>query len=102
MPLVQGLRLTTGDDGQAEIEFEDGSLVRMTPNSTLSLDNLSVDGSGNFQTQLALVRGLIYAELRAASKYSYRLYAGRRRGLAGGECDGSDRSGRASGEDRGA
>lgn len=76
MPLVQGLRLTTGDDGQAEIEFEDGSLVRMTPNSTLSLNNLSVDGSGDFQTQLALVRGLIYAELRSAPKYSYRIYAG--------------------------
>ncbi|HEY6374263.1 MAG TPA: DUF6600 domain-containing protein [Edaphobacter sp.] len=76
MPLVQGLRLTTGDDGQAEIEFEDGSLVRMTPNSSLSLDNLSVDGGGTFQTQLVLVRGLAYAELRAASKYSYRLYAG--------------------------
>ncbi len=76
MPLAQGLRLTTGDDGQAEIEFEDGSLVRMTPNSSLSLDNLSVDGSGNFQTQIALMHGLIYAELRAASKYTYRLYAG--------------------------
>ena len=76
MPLVQGLLLTTGDDGQAEIEFEDGSLVRMTPNSSLSLDNLSVDGSGNFQTQIGLMRGLIYAELRAASKYTYRLYAG--------------------------
>lgn len=76
MPLVQGLLLKTGDDGQAEIEFEDGSLVRMTPNSSLSLDNLSVDGSGNFQTQIGLMRGLIYAELRAASKYTYRLYAG--------------------------
>ena len=76
MPLVQGLRLATGDDGQAEIEFEDGSLVRMTPNSTLSLNNLSVDGSGDFQTQLALMRGLIYAELRAIPKYSYRIYAG--------------------------
>jgi FecR protein len=76
MPLVQGLRLTTGNDGQAEIEFEDGSLVRMTPNSTLGLNNLSVDGSGDFQTQLALTRGMVYVELRAAPKYSYRIYAG--------------------------
>ena len=76
MPLAQGLRLATGDDGQAEIEFEDGSLIRMTPNSSLSLNNLSVDGSGDFQTQLALTRGVVYAELRAAPKYSYRIYAG--------------------------
>jgi hypothetical protein len=73
MPLAEGLRVATGEDGQAEIEFEDGSLVRLTPNSSLSLDRLSVDSGGNFQTQLALVRGLAYAELRAASKYTYRL-----------------------------
>ncbi len=73
MPLAEGLRVATGEDGQAEIEFEDGSLVRLTPNSSLSLDRLSVDAGGNFQTQLALVRGLAYAELRAASKYTYRL-----------------------------
>ena len=76
MPLVQGLRLTTGDDGQAEIEFEDGSVIRMTPNSSLNLNNLSVDGSGDFHTQIALTRGLVYAELRSAPKYSYRIYAG--------------------------
>ncbi|MCU1225377.1 MAG: FecR protein [Edaphobacter sp.] len=76
MPLAEGLRVTTGDDGQAEIEFEDGSLVRLTPNSSLSLDSLRADASGNFQTQLALVQGLVYAELRASSKYVYRLSAG--------------------------
>src|SRR5882757_10905052 len=30
MPLAEGARLTTGDDGQAEVEFEDGSVVRLT------------------------------------------------------------------------
>ncbi|HEY6412835.1 MAG TPA: DUF6600 domain-containing protein [Edaphobacter sp.] len=73
MPLAQGLRVMTGEDGQAEIEFEDGSLVRLTPNSSLSLDHLSADSGGNFQTQLSLVQGLIYAELRAVSKYAYQL-----------------------------
>ncbi len=73
MPLAEGLRVTTGDDGQAEIEFEDGSLVRLTPNSSLSLDSMSAGSDGNFKTQMALVRGLAYAELRAASKYMYRL-----------------------------
>jgi len=76
MPLAEGLRVSTGENGQAEIEFEDGSLVRLTPNSSLGLDSMSVDASGNFQTQLALVQGLVYAELRAASKYVYRLSAG--------------------------
>jgi len=35
MPLAEGARLTTGEDGQAEVEFEDGSVVRLTPNSSL-------------------------------------------------------------------
>ncbi|HMH14039.1 MAG TPA: DUF6600 domain-containing protein [Edaphobacter sp.] len=74
MPLAEGLRVMTGEDGQAEVEFEDGSLVRLTPNSSLSLDHLSANSSGNFQTQLGLVHGLVYAELRAASKYTYQLY----------------------------
>jgi hypothetical protein len=75
MPLVAGVRVTTGEDGQAEIEFEDGSLVRLTPNSALSLDRLSVDEVGNFETHLAVVHGLAYAELRAAAKFLYKVDA---------------------------
>ena len=73
MPLTEGRRVMTGDDGQAEVEFEDGSLVRLTPNTSLNLDHLSVESGGNFQTQLSLGHGLVYAELRAASKYQYQL-----------------------------
>jgi hypothetical protein len=76
MPLVEGTVLSTGDDGQAEIEFEDGSLVRVTPNSGISLLNLSVDGSGNYQTRVSVLGGLVYAELRAGTKYQYSVDAG--------------------------
>jgi len=76
MPLAQGQRIKTGENGQAEIEFEDGSVVRLTPNSTLSLDSLSIDSNGNYRTQVSILYGLAYAELRAAAKYVYRLNAG--------------------------
>ncbi|MEO6911521.1 MAG: FecR family protein, partial [Edaphobacter sp.] len=76
MPLAQGVRVTTGDDGQAEIEFEDGSLIRLTPNSSLGLTALTADGSGNLQTSLTLGYGLAYAELRAAAKFTYSVVAG--------------------------
>ena len=75
MPLVEGSRLTTGEDGQAEVEFEDGSVVRITPNSSVGLNLLSVDASGSFHTQLAILHGLVYAELRAAAKFTYSLNA---------------------------
>src|SRR5260370_33824325 len=76
MPLAEGARLTTGEDGQAEVEFEDGSVVRVTPNSSLGLSVLSVDPAENFHTQMTVLHGLVYAELRASSKYFYVVDAG--------------------------
>jgi hypothetical protein len=73
MPLAEGARLTTGEDGQAEVEFEDGSIVRITPDSSLGLNSLSVDAFGNLHTQLAVLGGLVYAELRATPKFTYTL-----------------------------
>ncbi len=35
--LVPGSRIRTGSDGQAELEFKDGSLLRVRPNSSMSL-----------------------------------------------------------------
>lgn len=76
MPLTQGVRVATGQDGQAEIEFEDGSLVRLTPNSSLDLTTLTADADGNLQTSLTFGYGLAYAELRAAAKFAYSVDAG--------------------------
>jgi ferric-dicitrate binding protein FerR (iron transport regulator) len=76
MPLAEGVRLTTGEDGQAEVEFEDGSVLRLTPNSSLGLNVLSVDPAENFHTQMTVLHGLVYAELRASSKYFYVVDAG--------------------------
>lgn len=76
MPLAEGFRLTTGDDGQAELEFEDGSVVRLAPNSSLGLTKLTSDGNGNFDTELTLKSGLSYAELRASNSFRYQIDAG--------------------------
>ena len=93
MPLAQGVRVTTGQDGQAEIEFEDGSLVRLTPNSSLELTALTADANGNLQTDLTLVYGLVYAELRAAAKFAYSVDAGGVQVSPVDECDGPHRHG---------
>jgi hypothetical protein len=76
MPLLEGSVISTAENGQAEIEFEDGSLVRLTPNSGLSLVNLSADSSGNYHTRISLIGGLAYLELRAGTKYQYSVDAG--------------------------
>jgi hypothetical protein len=76
LPLLSGAQVATGDDGQAEIEFEDGSVVRLTPNTALSLDNLAIGSDGIFVTDMSLLRGLVYSELRATPQYSFMLNAG--------------------------
>ena len=57
MPVLDGSRLQTGGDGQAEIEFGDGSVARLTPNSLLQFDHLGQD-----QVQLQQLSGLGYYE----------------------------------------
>lgn len=76
LPLLSGVQVVTAGDGEAEVEFEDGSVARLTPNSALSLDNLSVQPGGVFVTNLSLLRGLAYFELRAAPQYQYSVMAG--------------------------
>ena len=38
MPVVEGMKLVTAEDGRAEIQFEDGSVARVTPNSSVDAD----------------------------------------------------------------
>jgi hypothetical protein len=76
LPLVEGAVLSTGDDGQAEVEFEDGSLLRLTPHSGAGLVNLGIDSSGEYQTRVAILGGLAYVELRGGTKYHYLVDAG--------------------------
>ena len=57
MPVLDGSRLQTGGDGQVELEFGDGSVARLTPNSSLQCDHLGQD-----QVQLQQLSGLAYYE----------------------------------------
>ena len=75
MPLAQGTRLTSTSNGEAEIEFEDGSIVRLTPNSAVNLDYLGTSASGN-ATRLNVLHGLVYCELRAAKTARFMVQAG--------------------------
>jgi hypothetical protein len=57
MPVVDGSRLQTGGDGQVEVEFGDGSVARLTPNSGDQFDHLGQD-----QVQIQQLSGLVYYE----------------------------------------
>lgn len=76
LPLLSGVLLTTADDGQAEVEFEDGSVVRLTPNSAVDLESLRADPDGVAISHLRLVHGVAFLELRSTISYQYTFSAG--------------------------
>ena len=66
-PLVQGMTITTADDGRAEVQFEDGSIARVAPNSSLTLAVLSGSGSTG-DAEMDLDHGLAYFELQGTDQ----------------------------------
>jgi hypothetical protein len=66
LPLFEGSQIITGNEGRAEVQLEDGSLARLSPNSTLTLTKLTREGAGT-RTVLVLNGGLAYFELEPSS-----------------------------------
>ena len=60
LPITQGTQLRTGDRGRAEIEFEDGSSLRLTPNTTVEFSKLGLSDEGKRISEVHLVQGMTY------------------------------------------
>ena len=67
MPVFEGYRIETGQDGQTEIQFEDGSVARLAPDSAVTLKVLRGQGSSG-QAELVLGSGLGYFELQGGDQ----------------------------------
>ncbi len=68
-PLFEGTQISTADDGRAEIQLEDGSVARISPNSSLTLATLGQQGNTT-DTDLVLNSGLGYFEIQGNSSTS--------------------------------
>src|SRR5690348_346979 len=64
MPVIEGTRLAPRDDGRAEVEFEDGSTLRLVPNTVLVFEDLSLGDKGEKVTRVSLEQGTVYADLK--------------------------------------
>lgn len=60
LPITQGVQLRTRDNGRAEIEFEDGSTLRITPNTSVDFSVLGVNDAGNRMSTVTLAQGRAY------------------------------------------
>jgi hypothetical protein len=66
-PLFEGMQIAAGGDGRAEIQFEDGSVARLSPDSSVTLTVLRGAGA-NGDAQLTLDSGLGYFELQGGNQ----------------------------------
>ena len=62
LPVTQGMKLRTGDDGRAEVEFEDGSTLRLAPGTSVQFADLSLRDSGTKVSVVEVRKGTVYAE----------------------------------------
>ena len=60
LPVTQGVQVQTRDNGRAEIEFEDGSTLRLAPNTKVEFNTLGLNDSGKHISVVNLVEGMAY------------------------------------------
>lgn len=78
MPITQGAKLSTGDDGEAEVEFENGSTVRLAPDTEIRFDQLSLRGDGGKVSLITLDDGTAYFDIKVKDQDEFRVaYGGR-------------------------
>ena len=62
-PVFEGTQVITAEDGRAELQFDDGSVIRISPNSSLTIAELRGQ-SGGGDAEIVLESGLGYFELQ--------------------------------------
>ena len=60
LPITQGTQLKTLANGRAEIEFEDGSTMRLAPSTSVEFSTLGTSDSGKHLSVVDLAEGMAY------------------------------------------
>ena len=77
LPITEGTKVKTGDEGRAEIEFEDGSTLRVTPDTVVEFPELSLRDSGARVSTVNVVQGMAYVNFTATKSDEFTLHFGR-------------------------
>jgi len=86
-PLEEGMKLATGDDGFAEVEFENGSTARIGQLSTLAFTQLALMPSGGKLNHMTVERGYATFHVRPEGDDVYEVKAGSAVFTPGGKCE---------------
>ncbi len=74
-PIVEGSRIVTGNDGLAEVEFENNSSVRIGEMTEVRFRELLLNDAGDKINEVELVRGTLYFDTRSSKADIYRVVA---------------------------
>jgi hypothetical protein len=77
LPITQGTALRTRENGRAEIEFEDGSTLRVTPNTTVEFSTMGLSDAGKRISIVSLVEGRAYVNWLGKSGDEFTLNVSR-------------------------
>ena len=81
LPITQGVKLRAKAEGRAEIEFENGSTLRIIPGTVIEFPELSMRGSGAKVTAVKLEEGTAYLNFNAAKDDEFTLSFGREKAV---------------------
>jgi len=73
LPITQGVKLQTKSSGRAEVEFEDGSTLRITPDTVIEFPQLSLRDSGAKVSTVHLQEGTAYVNFAGAKGDEFTL-----------------------------
>jgi hypothetical protein len=76
LPITQGAKLQVGKDGRAEVEFEDGGTLRITPDTVIDFPQLSLRDSGAKVSAVHLQEGTAYVNFAGVKDDEFTLTFG--------------------------
>src|SRR5215470_7053841 len=77
LPITQDTRLQIKSDGRAEVEFEDGSTLRVAPNSSVDFPQLVLRDSGAKASDVEITKGTAYVAFSGDNKDEFVLQFGK-------------------------
>src|SRR3954470_14069847 len=73
MPITQGVRLKTGLSGRAEVEFENGSVIRLVGDTAVDFTQLSLRTNGDHLNEIQIENGVVYVDYRHKGGDEFRV-----------------------------
>jgi hypothetical protein len=77
LPVTQGATVRTSEASRAEVEFEDGTTIRLTPNSAVEFPQLSLRDSGDKVSTVQVNRGTVFVDFAGGKNGEFAIHFGR-------------------------